>query len=136
MISILQEIENLRPEHPSLLQPPYWDDARATETQRRLRELWQKHAGKTFKVLWLGGKGSGKSYMASLLIAEFAVHNPGSISALIANTRTQISDTPQPYVVDRLRTLGVPVEMRTEVTIEGKRYRSSDGCSGRRFSIS
>lgn len=125
MISILDEIANLRPNYPSLIEPPYFDEKRATPTQKRLRDEWRRYAGKTFKVLWLGGKGSGKSYMASLLIAEFVTRNPGVICALIANTRTQISDTPQPYVVDRLKMIGVPVEMRTEVTIEGKRYRNA-----------
>lgn len=123
IISIAEELRALRPERPSLLEAPFFDAGKATQTQIAARDFILSRSGKTATLLWLGGKGSGKSYFASLALAEMAIQNPNSISAMIANTKTQIADTPLPYVIDRLKSAGIDATTRTEVTIGGKRFK-------------
>ncbi|GIW77920.1 MAG: hypothetical protein KatS3mg104_2983 [Phycisphaerae bacterium] len=125
MISFSEAIREAFPEKKSLLQPPLWDEDRATPGQKELRSIFMTPAKKGPRILWLGGKGSGKTYGAAMVCAEFAVQNPYTIGAITSNTMNQISDAPLGMFVDMVKSVGgvTPVP-RTEVRIEGKLYRN------------
>jgi len=124
IISFTEILQNIRPSIPSLLEAPRWDEVRATETQRKIRDVFLNAIGKDLSILFLGGKGAGKTFICATLLAEFVVQNPDTIVAIVANTMNQVTDAPLPQFIDRVKLAGVNVVPRTEVRIDGKLYRN------------
>jgi hypothetical protein len=95
----------------------------ATESQKKLFAIFDDPSASP-RVLWLGGKGSGKTYGAAAVVADYILHNPGTVGALVANTLNQISDAPLRCLVDLVVTGGGKPVPRSEIRIDGKVYRN------------
>lgn len=114
-------LDELFPKLPSLIDSHY---EKGTKTQKAFWDALRKDRQISPRVLWLGGKGSGKTFGAATLVADYVLHNPGTVGAIVANTLNQISDAPLRALVEAVVAGGGRPVPRSEIRIDGQIYRN------------